>query len=138
MARFEGKPSRIPRPASEILSKFDDLTNLQQYIDMLPEKEREKAGQVSFGTDTIVLHTGQVGDVTLRISERTPSSVKFSAVSAPVPVDMYVNVKALDNTSSEVTTAIELQIPMMLKPMVAPHMQKAVDMLSDMIAKIGN
>ncbi len=136
MSKFVSKPTAVDRPAEEIASKFDDLSNLQGLIDQLPEGEKSKLGDVKFDRDSIAIHTAQVGDITFKITDRTPNRVVFQAVGSPVPVELDVDIRTVTDMSSEVTVGFEVQIPAMLRPMVAPHMQKAVDMLGDLIGKV--
>lgn len=136
MSKFESKPVVVERAAAEVAEKFSDLSKIQSVIDQLPEEERAKVGEVKFDTDCIYIHTSQVGDVSFKIVERTDSRIRFNAIGSPVPVELTVNIKALSVDSCEVNVVFDVNIPMMLRPMVAPHMQKAVDMLGDMIGKV--
>ena len=136
MSKFVSKPTPVDRPAEEISSKFEDLSNLQGFIDRLPEGEKSKLGDVKFDRDSIAIHTAQVGDITFKITDRTPRRVVFQAVGSPVPVELDIDINPVADAASEVTVCFEVQIPAMLRPMVAPHMQKAVDMLGDLIGKV--
>ncbi len=136
MSKFVSKSTPVERPAEEISSKFDDLSSLQGLIDQLPEGERSKLGEVKFDRDSIAIHTTQVGDITFRITDHTPRRVVFQAVGSPVPVELDVDITPTSETASEVKVGFDVQIPAMLRPMVAPHMQKAVDMLGDLIGKV--
>ncbi|MDE6692017.1 MAG: hypothetical protein K2K05_01390, partial [Muribaculaceae bacterium] len=69
-------------------------------------------------------------------TDRTPRRVVFQAVGSPVPVELDIDINPVADAASEVTVCFEVQIPAMLRPMVAPHMQKAVDMLGDLIGKV--
>lgn len=93
---------------------------------------------MKFERDTIAIHTSQVGDITFKVTDRTDAHVKFSAIGSPVPVELMVKVEAVEPQASVVTVSFDVNIPMMLRPMVAPHMQKAVDMLGDMIVKVAS
>lgn len=136
MSKFVSKPTHVNRSAEEISSKFEDLSNLQNLVDQLPEEQKSKLGDVKFDRDTIAIHTTQVGDITFKITDRTPRRVEFQAIGSPVPVELDVNINPVTDEASEVTVSFDVQIPAMLRPLVAPHMQKAVDMLGDMIGKV--
>lgn len=136
MSKFVSKPTRVNRSPEEISSKFDDLSTLQNLVDQLPEDQKSKLGDVKFDRDTIAIHTSQVGDITFKITDRTPNRIEFQAIGSPVPVELDVNISPVEDEVSEVTVCFDVQIPAMLRPLVAPHMQKAVDMLGDMIGKV--
>lgn len=136
MSKFVSKPTPVDRPAEEIATKFDDLSSLQGLIDQLPEGDKSKLGDVKFDRDSIAIHTTQVGDITFRITDRTPNRIVFQAVGSPVPVELDVDIASTSEATSEVKVCFDVHIPPMLRPMVAPHMQKAVDMLGDLIGKV--
>ena len=136
MSKFESKPVVVERAAAEVAEKFSDLSKLQDLIDQLPAEEWAKLGEVKFENDSIHIHTSQVGEISFKIVERTDSRVRFNAIGSPVPVELTVNINALSVDSCEVNVVFDVNIPMMLRPMISPHMQKAVDMLGDMIGKV--
>lgn len=136
MSKYTSKPVVIERAAAEVAEKFDDLSTLQTIIDQLPASEREKIGEVKFERDSISIHTAQVGDVRFEVVERKADNVKFRAIGSPVPVELDVKINPLSADSCEVNVAFDVNIPMMLKPMVGPHLQKAVDMLGDIIGNV--
>jgi len=136
MATFTGKPAIVERPAAEVAAKFSNLNALQDIIDNMPETERAKIGDVALTDDSIIIKTPQVGDITLKVTERTPELIKLTAVGAPVPLELLMHIKALSAETSEITTAMEVEIPAFLKPMVGGAMQKAVDQFGALMQKL--
>lgn len=136
MATFTGKPAIVERPAAEVAAKFSDLQALQGVIDNMPEAERAKIGDVALTADSIIIKTPQVGDITLKVTERSAERVKMTAVGAPVPLDLIMDIKAISDDRSEITTAMEVEIPAFLKPMVGGAMQKAVDQFGALMQKL--
>lgn len=136
MSKYTSQPVVVERAAAEVAEKFDDLSALQTIVDNLPEAERRKLGDVEFTADTISIRTTQVGEVKFQITDRRENCITFRAVGAPVPVQLDVNIRPLSVDSCEVSVVFDVNVPMMLKPMVAPHMQKAVDMLGDIIGNV--
>jgi hypothetical protein len=47
-----------------------------------------------------------------------------------------VNLTPLTADSTEVTTDIDINIPAMLRPFIAPHMQRAADQFGTLMAKV--
>lgn len=138
MSVFTGKPVTLQRTPAEVSDKFADLTVLKAEMDKLPADQKEKIGDVDFTTDSIIINTPQAGKVSLRVKERTPQRVSMEAVGSPIPMFINVDLKALDGGSAtEVTTAVELEIPAMLKPLLKPTMQKAADQFGQLMATLG-
>lgn len=134
MSKYTAPTFRVDKPATEIADKFADLTALQPMLDKVPESEREKLGGVSFEPDSITIATQQVGNVKFRVVERNASSVKMVSEGSPLPIHMNIDMQPAD-AATDVTCGIEVDLPAMLRPMVAPHLNKAVGMLSEVIKK---
>lgn len=122
--------------ADALAAKFADFTALEKAMQELPDEKREQIGNVEFTKDTIKINTPQVGAVTLRATERTPERVVLEAEGSPVPMKLMVNMDPVDATSTSVSGMIDVEIPMMLKPLIGPAMQKAVDQFGKMFASL--
>ncbi len=127
MATYTSKPTEVKSSADAIAAKFSDLSRLQEWIDKVPAEEKAKLGDVALTSDAIILKTKQVGDITLKVTERTPSRIAFTAVGSPVSMNLALNLKALGAESTELTTSMDVDIPVFMKAMVGGTLQKAVD-----------
>ncbi|MDE6135559.1 MAG: hypothetical protein K2F79_08290 [Muribaculaceae bacterium] len=136
MATYSSKPQIVNRPASELAAQFSDFSRLQDALDRMPAEDRAKVGEVEFSSDTITIKTPQVGDIRLRATERTADHIVMSAESSPVPMGMRVDFKALDENRTEVSGSLEVELPMMLRPLVGPTLQKAADQFGDLFARL--
>ncbi len=136
MSKYSGRTVSVARSAQEIADKFADLSQFSAMLDRIPEEERAKIGDVTFDTDSVAINTKQVGTVRFQVVERTPQAVRLSAVGSPVPLTMSIDLDATSPNTTDVTTNIDIDIPVMLRPMVGPHLQKAVDQFSDLVAKL--
>ncbi|MDE7375257.1 MAG: hypothetical protein K2N16_00235 [Muribaculaceae bacterium] len=136
MSKYSGKPFVVDKPAQAIADKFADLTALNQWVDMLPAEEREKLGGVTFTADSISFDTKQIGTMTFVVAERSAQAIKMQASGLPVALDLTIDLKALTEDKTEATCSIDIDLPAMLRPMVGPQLKKAVEMLSDVVAKI--
>ena len=136
MAKYSSKPVVVNYSAEAVSDKFSDLTTLQQYLDKLPDAERSKIGDVALTADSITIKTPQMGNITLQVTERTPSRVCFSAVGSPLPINLAIDIKPIDSASSEITSSMDVEIPVFLKPMIGGTLQKAVDQFGEMIHRI--
>lgn len=136
MSKYKGKTISLAKSAQEVADKFADLTQLQSLADQLPEEQRQQIGNAVFERDSIALQTPQLGQVIFRITERTPQTIVMKAEGTPVPLGVNVDLHEVAPEATEATCSIDVDIPMMLRPMVAPHLQKAADMLTDIIARV--
>ncbi len=136
MAKYTSKPAVVNQPATELAVKFGDFRHLQQKLDELPADERARIGEVAFGSDTITITTPQVGEIALKAVERTPEHVVLAAEKSPVPLKLEVTFKALSSESTEIQGAIDVELPMMLRPLVGPTLQRAADQFGTLFANL--
>lgn len=136
MATFTSKPTIVDSPAATVAEKFSDLSAMQKVLDQIPADERAKIGDIALTPDSIVMKTPQVGDITLKVTQRTPKRVTLTAMGSPVPMNLSVNIKPLSDTQTELTTSMDVEIPAFLKPMVGGTLQKAVDQFGQLMQRL--
>lgn len=136
MAQYKSKAVTVNRGADYITERFADLSAFGQALDGMSEADRARVGDVKFDKDSITIDTKQVGTISFKVTERTPSRVVMSAVGSPVPLELSVGLTPLGDDVTEIVTAIDVEIPAMLRPMIGGAMQKAVDQFGDLMAKL--
>ncbi len=136
MATFKSKPTLINKPTQAVSDKFSDLSQMQAILDQLGEEERAKIGDIKLTRDKILISTQQVGDISFEVTERTSERVVFAAVGSPVPLNLVIDLKAISDESTELTTTMDVEIPVFLKPMIGGAMQKAVDQFGELMQKL--
>lgn len=137
MTTYSSKPVDVAMPASTVYERISDLGTFQERIDRLPEEVKSKIGSVTFTADTIVINAAPMGDMTLRVTERVPARrLALTAENAPVPIVLSVNLSEKSAESTEVITAIDVEMPAMLRPMVGPKLQEAAEKFGDMIKNL--
>ena len=137
MTTYSSKPVTIEMPVAEVYARCSNIGAFQERIDTLPEEVRSKIGSVRFTDDSIVINAAPMGDMTLNVTERRPDSrVALTAANAPVPLVLSINLEPDGDSRTRVVTAIEVEIPAMLRPMVGPKLQEAAEKFGDMIKNI--
>ncbi len=137
MAKYESKPVAVNQPIEALFDRFSDISLFQQKIEEIPAEERAKIGDVTFEADAICINTPQVGQLKFQVTERTaPGHIVFSAVGSPIPLSMVIDIKSISESVSEVVTAIDVEIPAMLRPLIGGKMQEAADKFGEMIGKL--
>ena len=118
------------------LAQHKDFSRLQESINNMPAEARDRIGDVAFTADTIEIKTPQVGTIRLRAVSRTPEQLVLQTEGSPIPMNLEVDLKPEDETHTTVTGAIDVEIPMMLRPMIGPTLQKAVDKFGELFATL--
>lgn len=136
MAQYTSKPTVVNRPAAELSEKFADFRVMQQSLDELDADQRARVGDVAFTEDTIKITTPQVGEIVLLAVERTPEVIRLQAEGSPVPMGLEVKFKPVGDESTEVSGSIDVDLPMMLRPLVGPALQKAADQFGELFARL--
>lgn len=137
MATYKSTPTTINRSAEELFDRFSDLSHLQGALEGLTPEQKAQVGEVAFTTDGIKIVTPQVGAIEFTVKERVrPGRIVFGTTSSPVPLSMTMNISPVSDSSSQVETLIDVEIPMMLKPLVGPQLQKAADKFGELITRL--
>lgn len=135
MAKYSSKSVTINRPAEAIAGQFSDFRKLQGALANLTPEEKAKVGDVSFTEDSIKISTQQVGDIVFKVSKRTPEAICLQAEKSPVPMNLILEMKPVDAESTELTGVIDVDIPVMLRTLVGPTLQKAADQFGSLFAR---
>ena len=138
MAIYKGKAVRVETTPEAIAARFSDLSTLEGLLEKLPEEQRKNIGQVSFEKAAIVVNNPKVGNVRMEVQECTTESIVLGA-GGMLPMTINVNLKGVeDNAATEIETAIDINIPVMLRPLVSPHLQQAADQFGLLIARLAS
>lgn len=134
MSEYKSKPVELHADVETVYGRLSNFSNYQQKLETLPEELKAKIGTVRFDEDSITITAQPVGDITFRVVEREPySRVKLEAVGAPVPMFLRLDLKGESADLSTVTAVIDVDIPMMLRPLVGGKMQEAADKFAEML-----
>lgn len=135
MSKYTGKPVIIDQQPHEVAARFADLRLLRAMYDAMPAEELARVGELDFTQDALIMKNPQIGEVRFEIVARTPDKTSFT-VNGPLPMNLAVSHTAAQDGKTRLVTELDVDIPAMLKPFVGPQMQKAVDQLSDVMARM--
>lgn len=139
MTTYSSKPVEVAAPADKVYARISDFDAFQDKVDTLPEDVKAKIGSVKFAHDSITINAAPMGDITLTVTERVPDKrVALEAPNSPVKLVLAINLEPIGPETTRIITAIEVDIPIMLKPMVGPKLQEAADRFGEMIQNLSN
>lgn len=137
MAKYTSRPAEIKgRTPAEISARFDDLTKFSENLDRIPESERQAMGNIQIEPHSVSITAPQVGEIKFSIIEHTPEKIVFTAEGAPLPMEIKVSLKHQGECDTLMTTVLDIDIPVMLRPLIGGALQKAVDKFADLMVKI--
>lgn len=142
MATYKSEQVDVNRPAEQVYDLISNPENLRDLIenapaDKLDDKVREQIAGIEFTPDSVTIPGGPVGSLVLRADGNTrPTLVRFRGEGTPVPVALRVDIIPIDAENCQTQVIIDLEIPMMLKPMVNGPLQKMVDQIGTLLRQL--
>ena len=142
MATYKSETKRVAACAQQVYSKLSDLENLRAVIDNIPEDripadKRQMLEQIRITSDSISLPAGPVGEIKLQVSKLDPfSRIELTGIGTPVPLTLGVRISDEGPEESSVQVVLDIEIPMMLKPMVGGTLQKMVDEFASVMTAV--
>lgn len=139
MAKYSSQPVSISGSQSDVYNKISNLGAYQELLDKMPDDLRQKAGDVHFTDDAIIINANPVGEIRLEIIDRhEPDMIKLKASNAPVPMFLSLELAKDTDTTTRLVAVIEVEVPAILKPMIGPKMQEAANQMATLIGRLFN
>lgn len=146
LSKYESDVKHMDVTPAEAYAHFDDLRKLETLkeqvanLDLnaqLPDKVTpEQAEQVkksieniSFEQDAISM-VSPVGNITLRIVERTDKCVKFESEGSPLPLFVWVQIIPEGDAASKMRVTVGAEVSFFMKGLVAKPLKQAADGLA--------
>ena len=132
----------IAAPAEKVFEKLSHLEHLKPLLeqiptDQIPADKKEMFENVKITDDTISIPAGPVGEIKLRITDRLPYSlIQLTGEGTPVPMNLQLEIEEKGNEKCEVQVIFNLEIPIMLKPMVSGPLRKVADQFVHVLERI--
>lgn len=154
MAEYKSEVKQIQASQWAVYQKISDLSNLEGIKERLADPNARAAlaaqvGQdkvdqiasqienVAFDRDSITVTGTPAGNICLRIIDREePKCVKFEGEGTPVPLNLWIQVVPNGDYASAIRVTLKAELNFFIKQMVGKHLQKAVDGIADMLARI--
>ena len=133
MTTIKSDKAAIAAPAERVYEKLSNLDNLKPLLEKLPKDsipadKRDMFDNLKITSDTISIPAGPVGEIKLRMTDRLPYSlIRLTGEGTPVPMNMQLEIEPTGADACEVQVALNLEIPLMLKPMVSGPLKKVAD-----------
>lgn len=142
MAKYKSEEVSLKASAQKVfyrLSNFDSLRELLTKIpaDQIPSDKKEMFDNIKLTDDSIELPGGPVGNIRLRVVEKTaPTCIKLKGEGTPVPLSLQLDIYPVDEESCRAAAQVDIEIPAMLRPMIAGPMQKMTEQFAQVLHSI--
>ncbi len=139
MAKYSSQPVTINGSQADVYNKISNLGAYQELLDKMPDDLRQKAGDVRFTDDAIIINANPVGEIRLEIIDRhEPDLIKLKASNAPVPMFLSLELDKEPDSTTKLVSVIEVDVPAILKPMIGPKMQEAANQMATLVGRLFN
>lgn len=141
MAVYKSDKVTIEAPAATVYDKLSNLENLKGMLskvpaERIPEDKRQMFENIRITPDTIEV-PGPMGNMVFRVVEReAPHLIRLQGEGLPIQLGLALHVSPQTAESSQAQVEIDLDLPMMLKPMIGGQIQKIADQFGDVLAAI--
>ncbi len=154
MAKYESSVRELAYPQASVYAKLSDLSNLAAVKEKLQsedlgaltqgkvseeqlQKAKEQLESLTFTTDSFSVNVPPVGQIAVRIVERTPDKcVKFESEQSPVPLKFWIQILPTSSTSSKMKLTLDAALNPFIKMMADKPLREGVEKLADMLAAI--
>lgn len=142
MATYSSDKVTLNASAQSVFDKLSNLENLRGMLDKvpadrIPEDKRQMFENIRITPDTIEVPGGPMGSLTFRVTERkSPSLIKLQGEGIPMAMSLALHVTPKTDASCDAKVDLDIDIPMMLRPMIGGQIQKIADQFGDVLGAI--
>lgn len=134
MTTYESDIKTISSNEEVVFGILSDLNNLRKIQEQAPATDKVK--DLEFDTDSCSFVVEGFGKVGFSVIEREPfETVKFESENAPVKVNVWIQLKQIDENQTAMKLTIKADLPTMIKMMVDKKLKEGVNVVADLLAK---
>ena len=133
--KYESKIGQIPHEDKVVYAVLSNLENLQRFSEMIP---KDKVKEMEITADYIRIKIdGMAQKFTIRIVEKEEyKTIKFGVDNIPMAVNMWIQLKQVDEQDTRIKLTIKADIPMMFRMMFEKKLQQGLDQAVDMLCQV--
>lgn len=134
-SKYESKIGQIACDAETVYSVLSNLENLNRFTEMIP---KDKVKELEITSDYIRMQVdGLAQKFTIRIVDKEEfNTIKFGVDNIPMAVNMWIQLKQLDELDTRIKLTIKADIPMMFRMMFEKKLQQGIDQAVDMLCQV--
>ena len=134
MTTYESDIKTISSNEEVVFGILSDLNNLNKLQDNPALKDKVK--DLNFDADSCSFSVEGFGKVGFRIVEREPfKTIKLAYENAPVEVNVWIQLKQVDENDTSMKLTLKAELPTMIKMMVDKKLKEGINSIADMLAK---
>lgn len=142
MATYKSDEVTLNAPAERVYAKLSNLEGLSELlknapVDQIPEDKRGMLDQIKVTADTISFPAGPMGALTMRKARCVePTLIRLEGEGTPVAMALNLKITPMGDSMCGAQVEIDIQIPMMLKPMISGPLTKMTKEFANLLRAI--
>lgn len=154
MAKYESSVKELASSQHNVYNTLSDLSNLERVRQRINDpamrslyegkvdsdkldKALEQIENMEISTDEVALQLPMVGELRLRVVERTPDKcVKLETVKSPVPLTLWMQVVPHGEGGSKLRLTVEASVNPFMRAMIDKPLRQGVEKLADMLTLV--
>lgn len=137
--QFESPVKQIPYSQQRVYERLSDLSNLEQYTDLLEQLPKEKITieDLVCDMDSVSFTAAPAGRLEVRIIERKePKCIKFEATASPIPLTLWIQILPTTADTCKIKLTLRTELNIFLKGMLQKPLKEGLDQVADALAGI--
>lgn len=142
MSKYSSEEITLKGSAEHVFDVVSNPEALKKMLDnipadKIPEDKRAMFDNLKLEGDCLEIPGGPVGSIKLKINRnQRPSLVELSGIDTPVAMSLKFHLTPQTADSCKGKVELDIDIPMMLKPMIGGTLQKVVDQFAMVLKAI--
>lgn len=144
MAEYKSDVVRLQGSAGNVYTALSNLEALRTLLDKvpgdkIPDEHVKMFENIRITPDTITIPAGAgpIGEITLRKEGcKEPSLVRLVGENTPVPLQLMLAIQPVSDAECTGEVIVDVEIPMLLKPMVAGPLNKLVSQIASFLPSL--
>jgi hypothetical protein len=133
--KYESKIGQITANDQKIFAVLSNLENINLFRDLIPE---DKVKELEITPDRIRMKIDGLGQkIAIAIVEKEEfKTIKFGAESLPIPLNVWIQLKHMEEQDTRIRITIKTDLPAMFKMMFDKKLQQGLDQAVDLLCQI--
>jgi hypothetical protein len=133
--KYESKIGQITANDQKIFAVLSNLENINLFRDLIPE---DKVKELEITPDRIRMKVDGLGQkIAIAIVEKEEfKTIKFGAESLPIPLNVWIQLKHMEEQDTRIRITIKTDLPAMFKMMFDKKLQQGLDQAVDLLCQI--
>jgi hypothetical protein len=133
--KYESKIGQITANDQKIFAVLSNLENINLFRDLIPE---DKVKELEITPDRIRMKVDGLGQkIAIAIVEKEEfKTIKFGAESLPIPLNVWIQLKHMEDQDTRIRITIKTDLPAMFKMMFDKKLQQGLDQAVDLLCQI--